>query len=98
MTDSDTDDDPKPLEFTTIPTWQAFMSPVVSSPDNAPLGDRAVPANLPSALDSSAWLKETTRLGAIKLRRAPILVSRGDSGGWPKSYSGKDILLERWYA
>jgi len=74
------------------------MSPVASSPDNCPPGDCAVPANLPSTLDSSAWLKETARLGGIKLRRAPILISRGDSSGWPRAYSGRDILLERWYA
>ena len=98
MIDSDAQDDPNPLKFNAIPKSQAFMSPVASSPDNAPPGDRAVPANLPSALDSSAWLKETTRLGAIKLSRAPILVSRGDSSDWPPAYSGKDILIERWYA
>jgi hypothetical protein len=99
MIDSDAEDDPKSLKFTTIPTWQAFISPVAASTtDDIPVGDRAAPANMPPALDTSAWLRELTRIGGIKLSRSPILVSRGDSSGWVQNYSGKDILVERWYA
>jgi hypothetical protein len=99
MSDSDTHDDPKPLQFTTIPTWQAFVSPVpASTADDIPVADRAAPANVPPTLDSTSWLRETTRLGGIKFSRSPVLVSRGDSNGWVQVYSGKDILIERWYA
>jgi hypothetical protein len=99
MSDSDTHDDPKPLKFTAIPTWQAFIAPVpASTTDDIPVVDRAAPASVPPRLDSTSWLRETTRLGGIKFSRSPVLVSREDSSGWVQVYSGKQILVERWYA
>jgi hypothetical protein len=97
--DSDAQDDSKPLKFTTVPTWQAFMSPVHAPPvGGIPEGDRAAPANVLPTLDSSSWLRETTRLGGIRFSRSPILLSRGDSSGWVQHYSCQDILVERWDA
>jgi hypothetical protein len=73
------------------------MSPVsAQKPDDIPEGDRAVPANVLPTLDSSSWVRETTRIGGIRLSRSPILLSRGDSSGWMQKYSGQDILVERW--
>jgi hypothetical protein len=90
-------DDPEPLKFTTIPTWQAFMSPLPAQiGDDAPQSDRAIQANAQLSLDTTSWLQERTRLGGIRLLRSPTLISRGDSRGWIQEYSGKEILVESW--
>jgi hypothetical protein len=97
MADSDQHDEPKPLKYKSIPTWQFFLRVVPDSVDDvAPAGERAVPANAPTVLDTRSWPEETTRIAGIRLNCSPTLTARRDSRGWPQEYSGTQILVEAW--
>lgn len=96
MTDSE--ERPRRVEFTPTPSWQAFMYPIKeAAQDNAAAADRAAPANSRPSVGSSGWPEDLIRLGGVRIRRAPIVASRADSHAWVQQYSGKEILVEKWY-
>lgn len=96
MTDSG--ERPPRVEFTPSPSWQAFISPVKeTADDDTASAERAAPASFQPLIDTSDWVTDTTRLGGVRIKRAPIVPSRADSHGWVQQYLNKEILVEKWY-